>query len=58
MARNDLVQVGETVHGIGEGLFVDLGVFRLDAVAQNPVCDGGEFENLCKLLIDDCIRYF
>ena len=31
---DDLVQVGEALHGIGEGLLVDLGVFRPDAVAE------------------------
>ena len=31
---DDLVQVGEPLDGIGEGLLVDLGVFRPDAVAD------------------------
>ena len=35
--RDDFVQVGEPLHGIGEGLLVDLGVFRPDAVADGAV---------------------
>ena len=38
------MQVGEPLNGIGEGLLVDLGVFRADAVADGAVVDGGEFE--------------
>ena len=36
------MQVGEPLHGIGEGLLVDLGVFRPEAVADDAVGDGGK----------------
>ena len=36
------MQVGEPLNGIGEGLLVDLGVFRPDAVADGAVGDGGK----------------
>ena len=36
------MQVGEAVNGIGEGLLVDLGILRLDAVADGAVGSGGE----------------
>jgi hypothetical protein len=39
--RDDLVQIGQTFDRIGEGLFVDLGVFRLDPVTDGTVGDGG-----------------
>ena len=42
--RDDLMHIGEPLDRIGEGLLVDLGVFRPDAVADRPVGDGGEFE--------------
>ena len=32
--REDFMQVGEPLNGIGEGLLVDLGVLRADAVAD------------------------
>jgi hypothetical protein len=35
------VQIGQTFDRIGEGLFVDLGVFRLDPVTDGTVGDGG-----------------
>ena len=38
------MQIGEALNGIGEGLLVDLGVFRPDPVADDAVVDGGEFE--------------
>ena len=38
------MQVGEPLNGIGQGLFVDLGVLRPDAVADGAVGGGGEFE--------------
>ena len=41
---DDLVQVGQTLDRIGEGLFVDLGIFRTDAVADRAVGDSGKFE--------------
>ena len=40
--REDFMQVGEPLDGIGEGLLVDLGVFGPDAVADDAVVDGGE----------------
>ena len=43
---DDLVEVGQSLDRIGEGLFVDLGVFGPDAVADRPVGDSGEFEFL------------
>ena len=36
------MQVGEPLDRIGEGLLVDLGVLRPDAVAQGAVGGGGE----------------
>ena len=42
---DDLVQVSEALHGVGEGLLVDLGVFRPDAVADGAVGDSGKVEN-------------
>ena len=38
------MQVGEPLNGIGEGLLVDLGVFRTDPVADGAVADGGKVE--------------
>ena len=39
---DDLVQVGQSLDRIGEGLFVDLGIFAPDAVADSAVGDSGE----------------
>ena len=41
---DDLMQVGEPLDGIGEGLLVDLGVFRADAVTDGAVSDSGKLE--------------
>jgi len=41
---DNLVQIGQSLHGIGQGLVVDLRVFGLDAVADGAVGDSGEFE--------------
>ena len=41
---DDLVQIGQALDGVGEGLLIDAGVFRPDAVADRAVGDGGEFE--------------
>jgi hypothetical protein len=38
------VQIGQAIDCIGEGLFVDLGVFRLDPVTDGTLGDGGKFE--------------
>ena len=43
---DDLMQVGEPLHGIGEGPPVDLGVFRPEAVADGTVGDSGKVETL------------
>lgn len=40
----DLVQVGEALDGIGEGLFVDGGIFGPNAVADRAVRYGGKFK--------------
>ena len=42
---NNLMQVGQALDRIGEGLFIDVGIFRPDPVADRAVSDGGEFEN-------------
>ena len=42
---DDLVQIGQTLDRIGEGLLVDLGVFGADAVADGAVGDSGKVEN-------------
>ena len=42
--RDNLVQVGQSLDCIGEGLFVDLGVSCADTVADGAVVDSGEFE--------------
>ena len=42
---DNLVQVGQPLHGIGEGLLVDLGVVGPDAVADGAVGYGGKFED-------------
>ncbi len=39
------MQIGEPFNGIGEGLLVDLGVLRADAVADGAVGGGGKVEN-------------
>jgi len=36
------MEVGETLNGVGEGLFVDLGVFGTDAVADRAVGGGSK----------------
>ena len=41
---DDLMQVGEALYRVGEGLIIDLGVFGSDAVAQGAVGDGGKCE--------------
>ena len=41
---DNLVQVGQALDRIGEGLLIDLGVFRPDAVADGAVGDGGKFQ--------------
>ena len=38
------MHVGEPLHRVGEGLFIDLGVFRADPVADTAIGNGGEFE--------------
>jgi hypothetical protein len=38
------MQVCEPLHGIGEGLLVDLGILRPDTVADSAVVDSGEFK--------------
>ena len=38
------MQVGKSLHGVGEGLLVDLRVFGLDAFADRAVVDGGKCE--------------
>ena len=43
--RDNFVQIGQPLHRIGEGLFVDVRIFRPDPVADRAVSDGGEFEN-------------
>ena len=40
--REDLMQVGEALNGIGEGLLVDLGVLRPDPVANGAIGSPGE----------------
>ncbi len=42
---DDLVQVGEALDRIGEGLLVDLGIFGSDAVAEGAVGDGGKMRD-------------
>ena len=41
---DNLMQVGQTLDRIGEGLFIDLGVFRPDPVPDGAVGNGGKFE--------------
>ena len=38
------MQVGQALDRIGEGLLIDLGVFRPDPVPDGAVGDGGKFE--------------
>ena len=47
--REDFMQVGEPLNGIGEGLLVDLGVLGADAVADCAVVDGGKCELIHQL---------
>ncbi|HEX9073820.1 MAG TPA: hypothetical protein VF852_17955 [Pseudolabrys sp.] len=42
--RDNFMQVGQPLHRIGEGLFIDLGVFRPDPVTDRAVGDGSKFE--------------
>ena len=42
------MQVGEPLHGIGEGLLVDLGVFGADAVSNCAKYNAGKGEVHCK----------
>ena len=42
--RDDLMQVGQALDRIGEGLFIDLRVFRADPVSDGAVGNGGKFE--------------
>ena len=42
--RDDLVQVGQALDRIGEGLFVDLGVLRTDPLTDGAVGNGGKFQ--------------
>ena len=39
------MQVGQSLDRIGEGLFIDLRVFRPDPVTDGAVGDGGELQN-------------
>ena len=43
--RDNFMQVGQPLHRIGEGLFIDLGIFRPDPVADGVVGNGSKFEN-------------
>ena len=38
------MQVGQSLHRIGEGLFIDLGVFRPDPVTDGAVAESSKFE--------------
>ena len=42
--RQNFMDVGQPLDRIGQGLFVDLGVLRPDAVAQRAVGSGSNFE--------------
>jgi len=42
--RDDLVQVGEALNRVGEGLFINAGVLRTDPIADCAIVDSGEFE--------------
>ena len=42
--RDNLMDVGQALDRVGEGLFIDLRVFRPDPVSDRAVGDGGEFE--------------
>ena len=41
---DDFVEVGQPFDRVGKGLLVDLGVFRSDAVSDETVIYGGEFQ--------------
>ena len=43
--RDNLVQVSQTLNRVGEGLFIDLRIFRPDPVTEGAVSDGSEFQN-------------
>ena len=49
------MQVGEALDRIGEGLFIDLGVFRPDPVPDGAVGNGGKFETHGQLPIVDAV---
>ena len=42
--RDNLVQVGQSLDRVGEGLLIDLRIFRPDPVTDGAVGDGGEFQ--------------
>ena len=42
---DDLVQISQSLDRIGEGLLIDGGIFRSDAVAEGSVGYGGKLEN-------------
>ena len=49
--REDFMQVGEPLNGIGEGLLVDLGVLRPDAVADGAVVMAANSKFIAKLRV-------
>src|SRR5262245_53663856 len=51
--REDFVQVSEPLDGIGEGLLVDLGIFRTKAIADGAVGDGGKRKGHCRTPLND-----
>ena len=46
---DDLVQVGQPLDRVGEGLFIDLRILRPDPVADGAVGDGGELKTYTQL---------
>jgi hypothetical protein len=42
--HDDLMKVGQTLHRIGKGLLVDLGIFRTESVADGLIGSGRERE--------------
>ena len=41
---DNLMHVGQSLDRIGEGLFIDVGIFRPDPVADGAVANGGKFQ--------------
>ena len=49
--RDDLVQIGQALDCVGEGLLVDLGIVSPDAVPNDLIAHGGKGDIYCKTLV-------